>query len=232
MRRQRVLLVVVLLIAAAAGTVSLQHDLRSITGEKWKRESMTYLPRSDRIKPFLLGFETTVAHYLWIRTVLYFGGHQMSDRDYRWLIDMLDGITRLCPWFYPAYEFAGILVPDVCDNPDAARVLLERGMWYLGAKKWNIGFNLGVIYLKYYDDRKIAAEYFARAALTPGAPRERLMSMANTFFSQAGTPVEGLNFLMFAYETSDNPEVRTYLSEKISALQKEFSGGLKVPKQE
>ena len=110
---------------------------------------------------------------------------------------------------------------DVCDDPEAARVLLERGMSYLGATRWNIGFNLGVIYLNYYDDRKTAAEYIARAARTPGAPRVKLATMASAFFSQSGSPAEGMQLLTFAYETSDNPEVRRYLAEKILALRNE-----------
>ena len=224
MKRQELVPIVVILIAAAAGTIFLQHDLRSITGNKWKRESMTYLPQGDRIKPFLLGFETTLAHYLWIRTVLYFGGHQMTDNDYPWLIDMLDGITRLCPWFYPAYEFAGLMVPEVCGNPGAARVLLERGLTYLGGTRWNIAFYMGSLYLNSYHDRKTAAEYMARAAFTPGAPREKLVALANAFYTQAGSPAEALRLLTFAYNNSDNPEVRRHLAEKIRAVHVNVSG--------
>ena len=211
-------LIAVLVVAIGAGIAALQHDLREITGAAWKQESMTYLPRGDLVKPWLLGFETTVAHYLWIRTVLYFGGHRMKDQDYRWLITMIDAITRLCPRFYPAYEFAAVIVPDVSDNPEAARILLERGQSYLGAEKWNIAFQLGVLYLKYYDDRKTAAQYLSRAALTPGAPRLKLASMASTFFTQAGAADDGVRLLMFAYETADNPDVRRHLAEKIRAL--------------
>ena len=218
MKRGWFLIAVFLVIIAGAGAVALQHDLRGITGDNWKQESMTYLPRGDLIKPWLLGFETTVAHYLWIKTVLYFGGHRMKDQDYRWLIDMIDAISRLCPWFYPAYEFAAVIVPDVTDNPEAARIILERGLGTLGAKKWNIAFHLGVLYLKYYDDRKTAAQYISRAALTPGAPRLKLASMASTFFNQAGSADDGLRLLMFAYETTDNPDVRRHLAEKIRTL--------------
>ncbi len=196
----------------------LQTNLQRITGSQWKQESMTYLPKGEGAKGAFLGFETTVAHYLWIRTVLYFGSHVITDKQYPWLIDMLDIITRLCPYFYPAYEFAGIMVPEVCRNPAAARILLERGLTHLGAVKWNIAFYMGTIFLKYYDDRKTSAHYMARAALTPGAPREKLASMAHTFFTQAGSFEEGLQFLYFAYETSDNPEVKRYLAEKIRTL--------------
>jgi hypothetical protein len=196
-----------------------QNGLSRVTGTQWQQESLTYLPQGDRIKPALLGFETTVAHYLWIRTVIYFGGHRMTDNNYQRLVDMLDNITRLCPWFYPAYEFAGLIVPDVCNNPGAARILLERGMTYLGATKWNLAFHAGVICIKYYDDRSAAARYIARAAMVPGAPREKLVSMANAFYSQSGQFQEGLAFLYFAYENSDNPEVRRQYAEKILKLQ-------------
>ena len=209
---------IVLLAGVCAALAPLQRDLHRLTGSGWQQESMTYLPRGDAVKTALLGFETTVAHYLWIRTVLYFGGHLLTDRQYPWIIDMVDIITRLCPWFYPAYEFAGVMIPDVCDNPAAARIILERGLTWLGSEKWNIAFYLGTIHLKYYDDRKTAAEYMARAALTPGAPRIKLSAMADAFYRQAGSPAEGLQFLLFSYETSDNPEVRRHIADKIAAL--------------
>jgi hypothetical protein len=180
---------------------------------------MTYLPDNDGIKPALLGFETTLAHYLWIRTILYFGGHLMTDANYPWLIDMIDIITKLCPWFYPAYEFGGLMIPDICNNPAAARILLERGLTHLGDTKWNLAFYLGMIYYKYYDDRKTAAQYIARASFAKGAPREKLISMAQVFYTQAGSTDEALLFLLFTHNTSENPEVRKYLADKIRELQ-------------
>ena len=218
--RLRGALFIAVIIAIATAINFLQSGLHRITGPQWQQESMTYLPHGERIEPTLLGFETTVAHYLWIRTILYFGGHTITDKQYPWLIDMLDIITRLCPWFYPAYEFAGLMVPDVCRNPEAARIILERGLTHLGATKWNIAFYIGTIHLRYYNDRKTAAHYIARAAMTPGAPREKLATMANAFFTQAGSFQEGMRFLLFAYETSGNPEVRRHLAVKIKELQR------------
>jgi len=189
----------------------------------WKQESMTYLPGDVAIRPALLGYETTFAHYLWIRTIIYFGGHRMTDKTYRWIIPMLDMITKLCPWFYPAYEFGGLMVPDVCNNPDAARILLERGMTYLGSSRWNIAFYLGTIYLRYYDDRLTAAQYFGRAAFAQNAPREKLLAMAETFYKQGSSEETSLPLLYFLYQTSENPEVRSYLADKINTLLKASS---------
>jgi len=213
MLRCRTKIITVALVVAAI-TV-LHGDLRRLTGEQWQRESMAYLPAAERTEHLFLGFQTTVAHYLWIRTILYFGGHYLTDGNYTWLVDMLDIITRLCPWFYPAYEFAGLLVPDLCNNPEAARIILERGLAHLGTEKWNVAFYTGMIHFKYYDDRKTAANYFLRAAMAKGAPREKLLPMAKMFHAQAGTAGEAIRFLLFAYETSDNPDVRRHLAAEI-----------------
>lgn len=213
------------LLAVALGSTAillLQNNLRRHTGPQWQQESMTYLPQGERIKPALLGFETTVAHYLWLRTIIYFGGHLMTDGTYPWLINMLDIITRLCPWFYPAYEFAGIMVPDVCHNPEAARILLERGLTHLGAKKFNVAFTMGMIFYRHYQDRKTAAHYFARASMAADAPQEKLAAMANAFFTRAGSPEEGLRFLLFSYESTDDPEVRRHLAKKIAEAEREL----------
>lgn len=190
-------------------------SLAKFTNAEWHQESMTYLPKSMAIKPALLGFETTLAHYLWIRTVLYFGEHRMKDQQYPWLIDMLDIITKLCPWFYPAYEFGGLLLPDITNNPQAAQILLERGMTHLGSTRWTIPFYLGTHHLKYGDDRKTAAQYIAYAAFVKGAPKEKLLAMAHTFFTQATSEEEGRYFLHFMYAASENPEVKNFLAEKI-----------------
>jgi hypothetical protein len=205
------------LLLAGTGIFFLKKKLHEVTGPSWHTENMTYLPKGDRLKDAFLGFETTVAHYLWIRTILYVGEHVTSDREYVWLIDMIDNITRLCPWFYPAYEFAGLMIPDICGNPEAARILLERGMTHLGPKRWSLPFYMGMVYLKYYNDRRTAAEYVARAAMADSPHKAKLASMAHSFYTQAGIPDMDIQVLLFSYETSDNPEVRRHLAEKIKA---------------
>ncbi|MCX7725321.1 MAG: hypothetical protein N2053_00580 [Chitinispirillaceae bacterium] len=193
----------------------LNRELQKVATPEWYMESMTYLPEDDKIRILSLGYESTLAHYLWIRTLLYFGGHYLTDKSYPWLIKMLDIITRLSPHFYPPYEFAAVMLPDFCNNYEAARVIGERGIYYLGAKKWNLYFLMGMIYFKYYQDRRIAAEYFTRGALVKGAPTQKLLSLAKAFFLQSGEVDDELRVLMLAYETADNPDVKRHIAEKI-----------------
>lgn len=213
---------VILTFAAVALTgliVFQQVSLLKLTGTSWKKENMAYLPGDERIKPAFLGFETTVAHYLWIRTIIYFGGHYVTDGDYKWLINMVDIITKLDPYFYPAYEFAGLVIPDVCKNPDAAKVILQRGLTYLGKTKWNIPFYLGMIYYEHYNDKETAARYISMASKVPGDQSVKLAGIAASFYNQAGKREMALEFLSFMYETSESPDVKRHLLNQIVKIQ-------------
>lgn len=209
----------------AAGLFSLwllilvaQNNLTSIRSRHWAPPSMAFVPQSEKIKPYLLGFHTAYADYLWIRTTLYFGSEYLSGGQYKWLVHMVDLVTKLNPGFYPAYEFAGLMIPDVCGDPDAARVILERGISSSVEKKWKLWFYLGMIYYRYYDNKKDAAACLARAVAQPGAPGFRLAGIAAAMFRKAGAPEEGRDFLEFMYNTSENPEVKRFVGAKLKAF--------------
>jgi hypothetical protein len=196
--------------------VVLQNRLTLLSRSSQAPQSMTYLPESDKIIPWFLGFHTAFADYLWIRTTIYFGGHLLSDRHYPWLIHMVDMVTRLNPRFYPAYEFAGLLLPDVCGNLDAAKILLQRGISANIGNKWKLYFYLGMLYYEHYDDYENAARCIATAAQMPNAPAKKLASLAVTFFSRAHAEKNAEEFAYILYNISENPEVRRYLLEKMT----------------
>ena len=198
-----------------SGIIFTKTRLASIRSAVPPLESMTYLPGSERIKPFMLGFNTTYAHYLWIRTVIYSGEHFTGERQFDWLIEMTDMITRLHPHFNEAYEFAGLMIPDITGNIGAAKIILERGMNVFGATKWNIPFYLGMLYHRYYNDPERAATNFAIAAQAPGEHQHKLASLAATFYGRADRDTDAIDVLIFLYETSENPEVRRHIAGKI-----------------
>ncbi|HUI90752.1 MAG TPA: hypothetical protein VLX68_00755 [Chitinivibrionales bacterium] len=194
-----------------------QNKLTSFRANLWAPASMSLIPQSEKIKPYLLGFHTAYADYLWIRTTIYFGSHFITDKQYQWLVHMVDLVTKINPNFYPAYEFAGLMIPDICMDPDAARVILERGVSSTVENKWKLYFYLGMIYYK-YGDKKTAAQYMARAVTQPNAPGYKLAGIAAAMFKKAGEPAEGRDFLEFVYTTSENPEVKRYIKGKLQAF--------------
>lgn len=200
------------------GVFMVKNRLNGISKGGRNLESMAYLPGEEKVKPFMMGFHTTYAHYLWIKTILYTGEHLMGDRQFDWLVQMVDMLTRLHPHFHEAYEFAGLLLPDLCNDPDAARIILERGMNHLGDKKWNVPFYLGMLYYQYYDDPERAAFYISQAARIPGPHKHKLASLAASFYQKSGKESDGLALLVLLYESSRNPEVRRHISQKINTF--------------
>jgi len=200
------------------GIVLINKRLTDIRAASPVLESMAYLPGSERIVPFMLGFNTTYAHYLWIKTVIYTGDHISGDRQFQWLIQMVDMLTRLHPHFQEAYEFAGLMIPDLCGDPDAAMVILQRGINVYGNTRWNIPFYLGMLYYKYYEDNERAAAYISMAAQAPGEHQGKLASLAATFYNKAHKGDDALGVLAFLYETSENPEVKRHIAAKIEEL--------------
>lgn len=209
----------VLFISIFIGIFFFQTRLTGYAGQKWKCESLTYIPRDERLRSGLLGFETTFSHILWIKTLLYFGGHYLTDKNYPWLVKMIDLITKLNPRFYPAYEFAGVMIPEVCNDINAARVILDRGIFYIGDRKWNLAFYMSMLFYKYYGENEIAAEYMAMAAQVKGAPAVKLAGIAAALYSKAGLSKNAEDFLILMYQVSENPEVRSHLSTKIMEFQ-------------
>jgi len=224
---KRLLVSLAIIAVLFAGIIAANERLTAIRGSGPLLESMAYLPGSERVKPFMLGFNTTYAHYLWIKTVIYSGERMEGDRQFTWLIQMLDMITRLHPHFNEAYEFAGLMVPDLCHNPDAAMVILERGMNVFGSTKWNIPFYLGMLHHKYYKDPARAAAAFSVAAQAPGEHQAKLASLAATFYDNADRDADAVDILAFIYETSENPDVKKHIAAKIDELtaKKQADGG-------
>lgn len=213
----RVRAVVCLLVAAGLMTAIAvaQHRLTTSEATSWTGENLAYLPQTDRLKPFLLGFHTTFAGYLWIKTTLYFGSHVVTDESFPWLATMLDMVTKLNPRFYPAYEFTVHLLPDLGKRPEAARVILERGISALEPRRrWRLLFHTGWFYHEHLHDNERAAEYIARAARYEEAP-PYVAGLSATFLRDAGKERQALAFLQSMYHTTGNPQVKKYLARKL-----------------
>lgn len=219
MRRGSTIIACIAFLACLYGADFLvQNKLSEISASVKVPRSMAYVPESDKIRPWLLGFHTVYADYLWIRTTLYFGGHLMGDRDFNWLTRMIDIITRLNPRFYPAYEFGGLLLPKICKTPEVSKIILQRGICANIEKKWKLYFYLGMLYFEQYDDYENAARCIATAAQLPGAPARKLIGLAVALHNKSPGPANNGQFLALLYNTSENPEVKRFLLEQLKAL--------------
>jgi hypothetical protein len=218
MRRLRAFVGIFGLLLAIFGLIILtQNKLTDMSSVLRQPPSMAYVPESEKIRPWFLGFHAAFADFLWIKTTIYFGSHLLGDQQYPWLVKMVDMVTRFNPYFYPAYEFGGLVLPEISHNPNAGRIILERGICVRLEKKWKLYFYLGMLYYKYFDDYMRAAVYIATAAQLPGAPVEKLSGIAESMFKKSAGYGQDEHFMQFMYATSENPEVQRYLKNKFRA---------------
>jgi hypothetical protein len=197
-----------------AGIIGAQMRLTALKDPSWNVENMSFLPGSERIRSCLLGFHTLYADYLWIKTTMYFGGHLITDKQYPYLAGMVDIVSKLNPYFYPAYEFAGVVLPDFESSREKAIVILNRGISHLGATQWKIPFYLGWLYFQYYDDKDKAVEFLSMAARNPKAP-VFIAGLAATCYHETDRTAAALEFLAGIYQSSETSSMRAYLEQKL-----------------
>ena len=187
----------------------------------WVREKVTAVISSPDIIPYLLGFESVFASYLWIKTILYTGENMLGDNNGEWLKSMIEAVNMLNPPFYPSHEFAAIMLPHITDDWEASRLILEKGVSRVrGSKERFMYFYLGWIYYSQYRDYVRAADLFAYSAQYSGSP-PHWARLSATMLSEAGRSEQGIIFLLDLYKSSDDPQVRRTLLEKIKSLYEE-----------
>ncbi len=212
------LFLLLLLIPLWMGAVNLNKRLNIVkTAEIWQKERLSVVVTSPEVKPFLLGFDSVLADYIWINTMLYFGTHYNKDRDFEWLTSMIDATIMLNPSFFPAYEFAGLMVPTVTGDYEYARMTLEKGVGRVNRRNEWIMFYLSWIYYTEYKDYERAAELLSTAAHSPHAP-PFWGQFAATLYTKAGQENNSLLFLYALRASTDNPQVKEALKDKLLEL--------------
>ena len=179
-------------------------------------EDFYYLPVGKYAKLISFGYNNVLADILWMKTLAYTGEHIVSDRNFRYLVSLLDAITDLDPYFYYPYRFAGTILPwEVHDTKNALR-LLRKGIRYL-PDNWHLWFLTGFIYLYFLNDYKRAAYYMAEAAKKPGRPLF-IVSLASKLLARENDADTAINILREVYKNTRNETVKKKILRKIKMI--------------
>ena len=210
---------ILLLALLWASTIKLNNQLESTKATQlWQRERVSAVISSPKVIPYLLGYETILADYIWIKTMLYFGGQYNNNRDFKWLTSMLDGVTLLNPSFYPAYEFGGLMVAQVSDDYNYSRALLDRGISRVGERREFLMFLNAWLNYSELKDYNRAADLMELAAHWKKAP-PFWGTFAATIRSESGDTESSIQFLQELFLSAANPTVRGNLLDKIIDLE-------------
>ncbi len=186
-----------------------------------RKDRMSAVITSPEVKPFMLGYHSVLADYIWIRTMLYFGEHYQKG-DLPWIKQMINSVILLNPGFFPPYEFSGIMIPELRGDYEYARETLSHGIGRVNRGEERLCFYLAYINYTHYKDKIRAADLFSYAATAEYAP-PFWGKFAASLYRDAGDKDQGLTFLYALYESTESPHIKEQLEKKILDLLDEKS---------
>ena len=212
-----------------AGSIFFVHrKLQKIHPPEKSMEVYMHIPSGEFLKPLTLGFNQLVADYFWIKTIGYFGGHLMSDRNYPWLYQILDLVTTLDPQFVWPYYFGGITLSVEAQQIEQSNLILEKARHY-HPEVWKFPFFLGFNYWYHYNDPVKAAYYIKMAAQLPKSP-VFLKTFPARLLSTAGQEEAALQFLREMGKNTQDSRMRAQIAKRIEEILEGKMQGPKKPK--
>ncbi len=179
-------------------------------------EDFYYLPIGKYARIISFGYNNVLADILWMKTLAYTGEHIATDKQFKYLVSLLDAVTNLDPYFLYPYKFAGTILPwEAHDAKDAIR-LLKKGLRYL-PDSWVLWFFTGFIYLYFEGDYKQAAFYMGEAAKKPGRPMF-IVSLAAKLLAKENSPETAINILMEVYKNTRTKSIKEEILKKIKTI--------------
>ena len=188
------------------------------------------LPSPETAGLFWLGYREMGASLTWCRALVYYGGAQADEADYRYLAQFIDNVIALDPWFKPIYRWAAYAVTFQERAPTQKEFLLsvrylEQGMarypdeyelfWLAGLRYWlDIGDKDPAIEERY---REKGANYIEQAMQKPDAP-EDLATLAAYFRSKLGQKQRAIDDLEQRIMMTTNEQAKERMLRHLHAL--------------
>lgn len=160
-----------------------------------------------------------LADMLWMRALYYFGQHALTDRQYPFLLNLLDMITDLAPRWEDPYAYGGVILADVGDGTEEALYMVEKGLTH-HPEDWQLWFFKGYYLMKDGNNLE-AAEALQKAAVLPGAP-VYLAELSATLLTREGKRDMALRFLEASLEMIADPRQREFIIQKMQKVKGQY----------
>ncbi len=208
----------ILCILSILGFALMQTQIDRIrTPRERLEENLIYIPNTQFLRTASLGFHAVLADVFWARSVVYFGGHFLTDSDYRWLYRILDATTTLDPKNILAYRFGATLLVLEDNNVAESTALLEKGIRNNPDEDWRLYYLLAFNHFFYLEDHATAGKYLEKASRMPGHP-EYLPRLAARMYAKGGKTDDAIDFLKAMYQQYEDKNVKKSIAERINIL--------------
>ncbi|NJL59305.1 MAG: hypothetical protein HC887_06325 [Desulfobacteraceae bacterium] len=160
---------------------------------------VVYLPVSTSVmRLFAPADPNFLADMIWMRTTYYFGKHVLTDRQYPYLLHLLDMITDLAPRWENPYLFGAIALPTETQIVADGLYLIDKGLSH-HPQNWMLWFFKGYYFWKSLNDMEKASEALYKASTCPEAPAY-LANLSAKLATQAGKRELAIRFLQESIE--------------------------------
>lgn len=181
-----------------------------------------YTIPADFSRILAVDYQGVLSDYQFLKIITFYGerllhDQKLSDTDWRYIIQGLETVTDLDPYFMDTYLFAESLLAWESDRVEQANNFLQKGMRYIS--NWRLPFYVGCNYLLFLQDYTNAAEYFKRASRLPDSPNF-LATLAARLDYYAGKSDTAILFLSGLLAETSDPGLRQRLEKRMLALQR------------
>lgn len=203
--------------------------------ESQRYEDVYYVPPSQWLPLFSLGYQAALADLLWCRALVYFGEEFIRHRSAKHLYDYTDAMLTLDSEFRAPYRWVATIAfyrPGEFDLQDA-----ERAVSYLrdavrkwpndGELAWELGAALRFEIAPYVKDRSYrrkleeeAAEFLSAAALL-GAGPPWLALNSSSLLHKLGKNEQAIRHLEEVYGTVQDPTTKANIAAQLARLRSE-----------
>lgn len=222
------LLAIVSIIAMSFTTCFVQSDLSTrkfnLSLSRYQstklNQDVVYVPLQSAFLKFLAPSDPSfISDILWMRTVFYFGVHAVSDRQYVYLLHLLDVITDLSPkWDFP-YFFGAAILPTEAESAEEGYYIINKGIHQF-PNDWQLWFFKGFYQWKIDNNLLEAAATLRHASLLPGAPLY-LTRLPATLATKVGQRELGIRFIQESLKQVKDEKQKQVLMEKLQEMVKD-----------
>jgi hypothetical protein len=209
------LLLLVTALTSSWSKTALREEHRTIASQV--ERPPLYLPSANHIKLATLGFNNFASDILWFNTINYFGKQLRGSKDYRWLGNMCDLVTRLDPKKGFAYEFCSNMLAWEAHDYKQSISLLDRAVLELPTE-WRYHYLRGFTNWYFLDRRDLARDDLVRASKLPAAPAF-LASLAGRLMVDGNDVDSAVAFLKDTLSHASDDNARKVLTEKLQRAQ-------------
>ncbi|MGQ0793640.1 MAG: tetratricopeptide repeat protein [Deltaproteobacteria bacterium] len=213
----------IFVLALISASLPFQRVIDDMRGKFRSIEGTLYLS-SSTLKTLSLGYTELVADIYWLRSLQYFGGDDVVNKNPELLYHYFDIITDLDPQFTNAYRYGGTFLAE---PPPIGLGDIERGVALFDKGRANnpdnfrLPFEEAFIYYLYAKNYDRAADLFDEASKKPGLSdfrRASLKGMAASAHSKTGSREVSRRLWGEIYENTQSEGRRLFALERLKEL--------------